>query len=127
VTVNAGATLGGSGTVGRVTVHSGGMQLPRENSSSPAMLSTGNLGLNSGSTFSAGGTRFGAREAVLVSLEAASPAKILAITFIVPYHAGTNNLCRRARFTSISSRARDISRLRRFLPFPHQFREPFGP
>src|SRR5207247_1242804 len=48
VTVNANATLGGSGVVGPITVNAGGTLSP---GSSPGILSSGNVALSSGSTF----------------------------------------------------------------------------
>jgi autotransporter-associated beta strand protein len=52
VTVNNGATLGGSGTAGAVTVNSGGTLLPGSGASQTAVLGTGSLALASGATFS---------------------------------------------------------------------------
>jgi hypothetical protein len=49
VAVNSGGTLGGSGTVGTVTVNSSGTLAPGTTS---GILNTGNLSLNSGGTFS---------------------------------------------------------------------------
>jgi hypothetical protein len=52
VTVNNTATLGGSGTMGPITVSSGGKLLPGTSPSSPAILSCSNVTLKSGATFS---------------------------------------------------------------------------
>jgi autotransporter-associated beta strand protein len=51
-TVGAGGTLGGTGTAQAVTVASGGTLLPGPGGSGTGILSTGNLKLNSGATFS---------------------------------------------------------------------------
>lgn len=49
VTIASGATLGGTGTTGAVTVQSGGRVSP---GTSPGILNTGNVSFSSGSTFS---------------------------------------------------------------------------